>query len=252
MIQCKYCGEIFPKLVKAHIIPRSFYKVIRGDDKHSIEFAIGESDENKKIWQSGIHDSNIVCEECEKLFGEFDKHGYEVLPAALAQKNIWHDSNGHPCAYLVEKVDYHKLKLFFLSMLWRAHASTHIFRGHIKLGCHESIIRSCISKKIGSSHDDSEIIMFHPLNQSYSNLIIPPWPQEFYGVNFYRFYLPGVIALIKVDERPLPDNLKPIILNQSTPHRLFFYNDNDFESSEMRYIEKIKALMRLRSNGLEV
>jgi hypothetical protein len=248
MLKCKYCGEIFPKLAKAHIIPRSFYKVVRGDDKYSIELTIGESYENKKNWQSGIHDSKIICEECEKLFCEFDTHGYKVLSEALSQKKIWHDSNGHTCAYLVEKVDYHKLKLFFLSMLWRAHASTHIFWEHVKLGCHESIIRSCISKKIGLSHDDYEVIMFHPLNQSYSNLIIPPWPQEFYGVNFYRFYLPGVIALIKVDERPLPDILKPIILNESTPHRLFFYNDNDSAGSETRYLEKMKDLMRLKKS----
>jgi hypothetical protein len=78
MLKCKYCGEIFPKLVKSHIIPRSFHKVIRGDDKYSIELTIDESDENQKFWQSGIHDSKIVCAECEKLFCEFDTHGYKV------------------------------------------------------------------------------------------------------------------------------------------------------------------------------
>jgi hypothetical protein len=246
MLKCKYCGEIFPKLVKSHIIPRSFHKVIRGDDKYSIELTIDESDENQKFWQSGIHDSKIVCAECEKLFCEFDTHGYKVLSEALSQKKIWYGSDGHPCAYLVEEVDYHKLKLFFLSMLWRAHASTQNFWEHVSLGCHESIIRTHISEKIAPPHDKYQVLMFHRLNQPYPNVIIPPWSQKFDGVNFYRFYLPGVIALIKVDKRPLPCIFKPIISNESTPHRLFSLNYKGFESSEMRYIEKIKDLMRLR------
>jgi hypothetical protein len=143
-------------------------------------------------------------------------------------------------------IKYHKLKLFFLSMLWRAHASTQNFWEHVSLGCHESIIRTHISEKIAPPHDKYQVLMFHRLNQPYPNVIIPPWSQKFDGVNFYRFYLPGVIALIKVDKRPLPCIFKPIISNESTPHRLFSLNYKGFESSEMRYIEKIKDLMRLR------
>lgn len=243
MIKCQYCGEIFPKLAKAHIIPRSFYKAIRGDDKYSIEITIGESYKNEKIWQCGIHDSNIVCEECEKLFCEFDTHGYKVLSEALSQRNIWCDLNGHPCAYLIENADYHKLKLFFLSMLWRAHASTQFFWEHVSLGCHEPIIRSHISEKIAPPYNEYETFMFNLSNKHYSNLIIPPWPQKIYDVSFYRFYLPEIMVLIKVDKLPLPDIFKSMVSNESRPHRLFLVDDNDFNTSEMRYIEKIKDLI---------
>jgi hypothetical protein len=243
MLKCQYCDNLYPKLAKAHIIPRSFYKISRGQDNKSIELIIDENDKKTKFWQSGIYDSEIVCQNCEKLFNDFDTHGYKVLSRTLSQKMISNGSDEYP-AYLIEDVDYSKLKLFFLSMLWRAHASKFIFYSHVELGSHEPIIRSYISKKIAPPHDKYEMVLFHLLDQPYPSSIVPPWRSKIRGVNVYRFYLPGLFAMIKVDQRPIPTFYEPMILRELPPHRLFFLPYSG--SSEMRYIEKIKDLMKLR------
>jgi hypothetical protein len=243
VLQCKYCGHSCSKLAKAHIIPRSFYKVVRGSDKYSVELKVKENYEKQEYWQSGIHDSNIVCESCEKLFNPFDTHGYAVLSATLSQKKVCYGSDRQPYAYLIENADYHKLKLFFLSMLWRAHASSLIFFSHVNLGSHESIFRSYISTGKAPLSDEYEIVLFHLINQPHPPGIIPPWKHKADGVNVYRFYLPGLIALIKVDKRPLPKLFKSIVLRESPPHRLIFLPYLD--SSEMRYVEKMKSFLQL-------
>jgi hypothetical protein len=153
-------------------------------------------------------------------------------------------SDGCP-AYLIEDANYSKLKLFFLSMLWRAYASKLDFYSHVELGSHEAIIRSCITKKIAPPHNEYEIVLFcipdHPLPSS----IIPPWrDRRRGGVNVYRFYLPGLFAMIKVDQRPMPTFFEPMILRELPPHRLFFLPYSG--SSEMKYIEEIRDLMMLR------
>lgn len=248
MLQCKYCGHHYTKLAKAHIIPRSFFKIIRGSEKHSVELIVKENDEKQKFWQSGFHDSRIVCNDCEKLFNKFDTHGYDVLSAVLSKKIICNDLV-YP-SYLIENFDYHKLKLFFLSMLWRAHASSLPFFSHVNLGSHESILRSNISSGIAPLSNEYEIVLFHLINQSYPNVIIPPWKDKDNGVNIYRFYLPNLIALIKVDNQPLPQHYNSLVLKETPPYHLFFYSFID--SSEQQYFEKMKNFLKPNTKSKKV
>jgi hypothetical protein len=86
MLKCKYCGSLNSKLAKAHIIPRSFCKRIIDNEKYLLEVTVKENYEKEKQWQSGMHDSRIVCLDCEKLFNSFDTHGYQILTNALREQ----------------------------------------------------------------------------------------------------------------------------------------------------------------------
>ena len=247
MLQCKYCENLYRKLAKAHIIPRSFYKTFLGsssggDVRRSIELKVKENDKKERYWQSGIHDSSMVCEKCEQLFNPFDKHGYEVLSTALSKKMIYYRSDRKPYGYLVKNVDYHKLKLFFLSMLWRAHTSSTYFFSHVDLGSHESVFRSYISKGQAPPSNKYEVVLFHPINQPPGRVILRPRKGKIDGVNVYRFHLPDLFAIIKVDQRPLPKQLQPIVLRETPPHYLIW--DDYIDSSERRYIEEMEKLLK--------
>jgi hypothetical protein len=62
-------------MVKAHIIPRSFFRLVRADAKYSIAVRRGRPE----FTQSGIYDSTILCEVCESIFAPWDSYGFEVL-----------------------------------------------------------------------------------------------------------------------------------------------------------------------------
>jgi hypothetical protein len=240
MLKCKYCGSLHSKLAKAHIIPRSFYKQIRGDEKCSLEVTVKEDYEKEKQWQSGMHDSGIVCLDCEKVFNSFDTHGYQTLTNTLRKQKQVFLSDGTSYAYQIEKFDYDKLKLFFLSMLWRASASSLHFFSHINLGPHEPVLRSYISQGIAPEPEQYDVVIFYQQRQFPG--ILPPWMHKASGVNICTFYLPNMITLIKVDKRPMPELLNQITLQKESPYNLLFLPYSN--SSERRYIEEISNIYR--------
>lgn len=241
MLKCKYCGNSHPKLEKAHIIPRSFFKKMRGSDKHVTELKVKENDEQKNFWQSGMHDSRIVCHDCESLFGQFDRHGHKVLTSALSQRKMSVDSNVNPRGYLIEDADYHKLKLFFLSMLWRAHASSLMFFSHVDLGSHEPTFRSHISSAKAPSSDKYEVILMHQDDSPHPLGIFPPWRVRMNKVNTYRFYLPEIVAMICVDHQSLSKKLGSGALKEGITPRLILA---PFAGSpEEKHIKNIKKIM---------
>lgn len=242
-MECNFCNQLFPKLVKSHIIPRSFYKTLRDESKpYSIFLEAGSEKNHETYHQSGIHDSEIVCEACEKRFAPFDKHGYEVFKKTLEIRQLYQDDNGYPCAYFIENGDYTKLKLFVLSMLWRAHASSHKFFSHVNLGKHANILRSYIANGVAPKPDEYGVIFFHYKEQDYSEILIPPWRHRIAGVNVYRFYLPDLVILIKVDQRPMPMLFKRMLLQEQSPHYIGLLPG--ISGSEKRYVDEMKRQFR--------
>lgn len=242
-MKCQFCNQSFPKLVKSHIIPRSFYKTLRDESKpYSIYLEAGKEKNHEKYYQSGIHDAEIVCEACEKLFNPFDTHGYQVLKKTLKTKKIYHDGDGYPCAYFIENADYTKLKLFVLSMLWRAHVSSHKFFSHVNLGKHANILRSYIADGVATKPNEYGVIFFHYTEQDYSEILIPPWKHKIEGVNVYRFYLPNLVILIKVDQRPIPMPFRRMLLQEQPPHYIGLLPG--ISGSEKRYIDEMKKQLR--------
>jgi len=244
-MNCQFCNQLFPKLVKSHIIPRSFYKKLRDDSQpYTIYLETGRERNNEKYCQSGIYDADIVCEVCEKVFNPYDTHGYRVLKKTLETKRIFHDKDGYPCAYFIENSEYTKLKLFALSMLWRAHVSSHMFFSHVNLGKHANALRSYIADGVAPKPNEYGVVFLHYTEQDYSEAIIPPWRHKINGVNVYRFYLPDIVILINVDQRPMPVPYNKMLLQEQSPHYLVFLPG--FSSPEKRYINEMKK--QLKSN----
>jgi hypothetical protein len=117
---CKMCDQL-KSLVKAHIIARSFFETIRGSGKYSVLV-----NANKPIkaagtfFRAGPHDDSILCEECERLFSEFDNYGWQILGTPSLNDPVY--DNGKPYSYKIA-CDTDKLRRFLLSVLWRASAS---------------------------------------------------------------------------------------------------------------------------------
>ena len=136
---CKLCGGN-KKLVDAHVIPRSFYKDIVKPTGKIVD--AGKHYSKKSL--IGIYDPNLVCHDCERRFHPWDTYAVELLLADYEEKNYVNDHTGKRIIYIFQTIDYAKLKLFFLSVLWRAGRSTHEFFRNLDLGPHELVIREMI------------------------------------------------------------------------------------------------------------
>ena len=244
-MKCKFCQNEFEKLADAHIIPRSFFKLTRGKGKHSILVGVDEKELDKKHKQAGLSDKSILCQDCDNhRFGPYDKHGIEAVLDLLNTKKLYRDDFGNPCAYLANKADYTKFKLFLLSVLWRASISSIEFYEHIDLGSsHVERIKEMLKNQDAGKETDYPFICFYQTGHHYPSTVLPSFQQRIEGVNFYRLYLPSnLIFLIKVDSQPLPNCFFPTAAkpNSPIPFCLFPY----LGSPEMTYIENAKILTK--------
>ena len=233
---CRLCGITSP-LVKSHIIPKGLYWgldqeivtddiVINGNiikkkgDKHKATVVVSTiPGEFRKRYPEGIW-GRFICLSCETKFNEWDAHAIAVLrdtrPQALLRE------------WKYENFEYAKLKLFFISLLWRAAVTENPFFEKVALEARDlSRMKLLIKKSRPSSWSEYSVLLWRS-EEIIAKVIIPPERNEYEGLSFIRMYLFGYMALIKVDHRPLPFNFKPYSLNES---ELWLVGRRDYSTS---------------------
>lgn len=129
--KCKFCEKNNLQLVNSHIIPKSLYGEVIRDNLGQI---ISLEDYPKKS-PIGIYDSNLVCETCEAIFSPYDDYAKKFFSIEPQQKDVFCiDPINQMNIWRLNEFDYTKLKLFFLSLLWRTSETTASFFGRINLG----------------------------------------------------------------------------------------------------------------------
>lgn len=79
--------------------------------------------------RTGVYD-RIICKYCEDLFSPWDNYAATLLIHSTPDQI--HNTENKITAYTFRAVDYEKIKLFFISLLWRVHTSNHeVFRDFI-------------------------------------------------------------------------------------------------------------------------
>ena len=125
-VTCSLCGKEKTLLKKSHIIPDFMYDGLY-DEKHFISMV--RVQDWKKVGKkpTGIYDQNILCEDCDNgIIGKYETYGSKILNGGnLPEKdtpkyNIERDERG-ASKINFKNLDYSKLKLFFLSILWKGH-----------------------------------------------------------------------------------------------------------------------------------
>ena len=130
-MECKFCHQD-RKLIKAHVVPRSFFEI---NPAELPRLATDKDGTFPKRAPTGIYDTQLVCETCERLISPYDDYAQRLLLAdrEAASQVVYEEQ---VIAYNYGAYDYQKLKLFFLSLLWRASESSHTFYRRINLGSH--------------------------------------------------------------------------------------------------------------------
>ena len=190
---CKFCGES-SALVKSHIIPEGLYWGLQDQDTHAPVIASPHPGEYQARRPNGIW-GRFLCADHEQQFNAWDTHAVAVLrdsyPSQLDD------------GWLYEDFCYDKLKLFFLSLLWRAHSTSDSFFDRVDLGAHADRIKAMIKSQHPGAACDYAVVLWRS-DELMAKAVIAPFPERYDGVRFMRLYLPGYMALIKVDQRTMP------------------------------------------------
>jgi len=212
-MNCKLCGKD-KKLVRAHIIPKSLWKPLFDDEQSPQDHSTAPTVDDKKS-PVGIYDTEILCAQCESIFSPWDDYTQKLLLAKPSEEQ-YVINNGQKIAYVETAIDYAKLKLFFISLLWKAAVSNHFFFARVNVGSFEPQLRRMIIK--GDPGDpDTFAVMVTKCDERLGPIVLNPQPERWGKINYYRFYLAGYMAYIKVDSRPTPDFISELALNPERP-----------------------------------
>ena len=212
-MKCRGCSQD-KKLVKSHIIPESFFKGLRGE-KETAKILANRKDFHPKKSPIGVYDPEILCKDCEAVFQKYDDYGHNLLikNEASLEKLIHH---GRLVGYRADNIDYNLLKLFFISVLWRASISSHYFYKGVYLGKLEDYAKQLIwDNNPGGKHDFSFVLGKFDGDEA-DRTILNPHTERWFNIRYYRFYLYGYVLYIKSDSQKTPAEWEKFIPNNGS------------------------------------
>ncbi len=222
---CKLCLKE-TVLIEAHVIPKSLYGPMREGSRTPRLYSTEDGSFPKKV-PAGIYERGILCADCDRRIGDWDNYAQQILLAPL-------EGYGNPAvlraseAFVIPGVDYSLLKLFFVSLLWRAHHTTHQFFQDIDLGSWATKARAMILAGDPGESDEFGVILVryeHPLA---AGTFYNPERIRSEDLDYYRFSLGSCVAMIKVDDRPIEGPKRAFLLRPGVDLliALFEYEDS--------------------------
>ena len=210
---CRLC-QTEQRLIKAHIIPEGFFRSI-GDPSETLEIYTNKPGTYPKRAPIGVYDKSILCRACDNVFSSWEKHAQDVLLRDFSDETAMYRGR-EKIGWTINTFNYRLLKLFFVSVLWRASVSTHVFHQRISTGPFEGNLRAMI---LAAEPGDPETfaVTLARFDEPAYTAMLDPHPQRFDGIRYCQFYLAGFVVYVKVDRRPSPDSLATFILRPDVP-----------------------------------
>jgi hypothetical protein len=232
---CKLCDRE-RKLIKAHIIPKSFWEIDSYKPLTMLTNTAGEYPRRSRI---GVYDNTIVCASCEQKFGDYDSYAAEILLNDSNKLKKIRDATGTVVGRAIDNVNCRKLKLFCIALLWRAGMSTHSYYRKVQLGTFADHARDLLLRADPGCPETFGTI-FAMWNDLAWPLHMDPFPERWDGIKYHRFYLGKYVVYIKVDRRSTSKTFSPFLLSSGQP--LIIIARHLQRSKELPLIKKIARL----------
>ena len=189
------------------------YKGMKEAEKvfYQTVYNLDTKDQKTKKIQTGPFDKEILCDDCDnKILGgiyesyaEKSMYGQNLNPKIAPDCNHNKDPKYGIEYTICNNIDYQKLKVFLLSILWRASITKHLAFKEVELGeKHEERIRQIILN--GETPNELEypimILSYFRSNNKLENLIAQPKRvQSQDKLNAYVFLMNGLQFIFYVN-----------------------------------------------------
>lgn len=205
---CGLCG-LNSELRKSHIIPRSLIRLIR-DETLGNRFYELHNRLHQRI-QDGPKEY-LLCDDCEQRIGRFEKYFVEAIHYGRHGTEKMQGDQ----ALVIDNLDYRRMKLFFLSLLWRMSISSRPEFQAVCIEHNEEIIRKMLLRQEPGESSEYSVCAVIPLisgenNEGWSSTCLvsqSPPPAV------YALVLGGILYYISTsrEKSPYPEDL---LLNES-------------------------------------
>lgn len=216
---CALCLET-RELRESHIIPEfmfhSMYDEIHRfhvlSDKHPNQFA-----------QKGLR-QRLLCDACEQKLGRYERYVSLLMSGGISLEIEPRES------FIVFRgVDYKMLRMFQLSVLWRASICNLKFFSQVKLGPHDERIRQLLVDDNPGKPWQYACLMFALVHDGtvVEDLMVQPTEVRLDSVPCYRFVFGGHFWLYFVANHQHPRKIETASLEPSGELRIRMKNISD-------------------------
>jgi hypothetical protein len=242
MITCKLTGLTGPS-VKAHIIPRAFYGLYDETGKFReggtvVTLQEGYYLEARRF--EGVYDPEMLISKGESFFSDCDTYAAEFFRNDFDAK-AWNpnSSNSDVLTLAAGHFDPYLIRMFCMSVLWRAHTTTQHFFSNVNIGAHEPRLRRMILEKQVGDPQDFSVILYRWLGVPRPWPVMAPYELEIGGCNFVQFSTEGLVFAVKVDDKPFPAHGLASVVG-GAPELAVLHRPFAVSKSEMELVERIQ------------
>lgn len=200
---CQLCRKE-KKLIKAHVIPESFYVI---GDQEPLRIIGNSENFYPRRTPVGVYDESILCNECDNKLGLLDQEAAEKLlrgrPRAQFQGQllIYPDTNAGTVAK------------FVISVLWRAAVSNHYFFKRVSIGPYADVFRKQILEE--SSLPNTGVLLCE-FDRPHPPFLMP-LDDRIDGIRIWRLYASRFVFVVKTDRRQFVSPLSELELRENRP-----------------------------------
>lgn len=132
--KCPLCLADGVRLLLSHIVPKFLWKDsgVTGSGRRFSLWSESHPDLSRRNVQDGFKE-HLLCLQCEDRFGKLETYAKPMLFGPTSPIVVRASAN-----HVWTGLDYEKMKLFHMSILWRMAMSTDPFYGHVKMAADES------------------------------------------------------------------------------------------------------------------
>ena len=239
---CALCLKDKP-LRRSHIIPEFLYAPLY-DSKHRLQILSVLPEEESQLKQKGEREP-LLCDSCENLLSKYERYASLLFTGQLPTKGT-HEAN----LISVEGIEYAKLKLFQMSILWRAGVSTLPLFERVQLGPHAEQLRVRILTEDPGKPEDYGCIMYllTTSDGSMPALIMQPTKVRNQGHITYKFVMSSMVWVYFVSSIPPPYPFSLCVLRETGEAFIGVGNINEMQDLRA-FVQEISRLGRAPRSG---
>lgn len=198
------------RLVNSHILSEFLYEGMYDEDHRF--FALSSNPSVKdRVLQKGLREP-LLCEKCDnEILSGYERYAQKVLYGGQSVLSI---QDGNSLRF--KGLYYTKLRLFYLSILWRMSVSSKSTYSAVSLGPHEEIIRRMLLEGRPGEPDEYGLICVAPLfdSQYIGSWMLPPDSVKQYVRRIYRCLIAGLLYNFFVGKAKLPTQLSDLFIQK--------------------------------------
>lgn len=208
-MNCALCQED-SDLCDSHIIPEFMYEAMY-DERHRFHSISLRPDGRTKYRQKGAYEK-LLCFDCEQKLSVHEAYAKRLFFTGLS---LIETRNADSIEF--QGVDYTQLKLFQLSVLWRASVSKLDFFENIRLGPHQERIREILLSGSPPSSGSYPCLVSAVLHDgaALQDFMLQPFMSRVLGVRVAQFFFGGFRWTYFVNSSAIPRQFQRLAIDES-------------------------------------